>query len=62
MSALKGDADAVLKLSESELAAFRGWFAEFEAAAQDRQAEDNTAAGRLDALANEALDDLPAGP
>jgi hypothetical protein len=46
---------------ESELAAFRGWFAEFDAAAWDRRTEDNIAAGRLDALANEALGDLRAG-
>ena len=53
--------DAVLRLSEAELDAFREWFAEFDAAAWDRQIEDDVAAGRLDALANEALEDLRAG-
>jgi hypothetical protein len=48
-------------LSEAELAAFRTWFAEFDAEAWDRRIEDDVAAGRLDALADEALDDLRAG-
>ena len=52
---------AVLGLSEAELTAFRTWFAEFDAAAWDRRFEDDVAAGRLDALADEALDDLRAG-
>jgi hypothetical protein len=52
---------AVLKLSAPELAAFRDWFAEFDAEAWDRQIEGDIAAGRLDALAAEALADLRAG-
>jgi hypothetical protein len=51
---------AVLKLSAAELAAFRCWFAEFDADAWDRRIEDDIAVGRLDALADEALDDLRA--
>lgn len=53
--------EAVLKLSEAELAAFRAWFAEFDAEAWDRRIENDVAAGRLDVLANEALEDLRAG-
>lgn len=53
--------DAVQRLSPAELDAFREWFAEFAAAAWDRQMEDDVAAGRLDALANEAIEDLRAG-
>jgi hypothetical protein len=52
---------AVLGLTPAELEAFRAWFAEFDAAAWDRQMEDDVAAGRLDAFADEALDDLRAG-
>jgi hypothetical protein len=52
---------AVSKLSREELAAFRAWFAEFDAEAWDRQFEQDVAAGRLDALANEALRDLREG-
>ena len=53
--------EAVLRLTPAELDAFRAWFVDFEAAAWDRQMEDDVAAGRLDALADEALEDLRAG-
>ena len=52
---------AILKLSEAELAAFRAWFAEFDAEALDRRIENDVVSGRLDALADEALDDLRTG-
>ena len=37
-------------LSADELASFRRWFAEFDAAAWDRQFEGDVEAGKLDAL------------
>jgi len=43
------------------MAAFRAWYVEFDAAAWDRQIADDEAAGRLDWLIGEALDDLDAG-
>lgn len=49
---------AVSQLSPEELAAFRAWFAEFDAAVWDQQFEVDVAAGRLDALAEKALQDL----
>ena len=52
---------AVRRLPKKELARFRKWFAEYDAAAWDRQFEHNVATGRLDALAREALRDLGAG-
>ena len=52
---------AVLRLTPAELDAFRTWFAEFDAAAWDRQIEDDVAAGRLEALGDEAVEDLRAG-
>jgi hypothetical protein len=52
---------AVSKLSRGDLSAFRDWFAEFDAAAWDRQFEQDVAAGRLDALADEAIRDLREG-
>ena len=61
MGSAKEIEEAVLGLSESELAAFRTWFAEFDAEAWDRRIEGDVAAGRLDALADEALADLRAG-
>jgi hypothetical protein len=52
---------AVSKLSADELATFRSWFAEFDAEAWDRQFEQDVAAGRLEALADEAISDLRNG-
>lgn len=53
--------DAIQRLSPAELDAFREWFAEFDAAVWDRQMENDVAAGRLDVLADEAVEDLRAG-
>jgi hypothetical protein len=61
MSTIEEIEDAVLRLSPEEFAAFRAWFAELDAAAWDRQIEEDVAAGRLDALADEALNDLREG-
>jgi len=61
MSTLEEIDDAVRWLSSKELAAFRAWFAQLEPAAWDRQIKEDVAAGRLDALADEALDDLREG-
>ena len=46
---------AVVNLPPRELAEFRRWFAEFDAAAWDAQIETDAAAGKFDALAAEAL-------
>lgn len=61
MSTIEEIENAVGQLSAEELAAFRAWFAEFDAAAWDRQIEQDIVAGRLDALADEALEDLRQG-
>jgi hypothetical protein len=53
--------DAVQKLSRGDLAAFRDWFLGFDAAAWDKQFEEDVAAGRLDALADAAIRDLREG-
>lgn len=42
------------KLSPEELAAFRSWYASFDAEAWDRQFETDVKAGKLDALADKA--------
>ncbi len=52
---------AIQELPPQELAKFREWFAEFDAANWDRQIERDVAAGKLDALADEALEDLRKG-
>jgi hypothetical protein len=51
----------VRQLSEGELASFRAWFSEFDAARWDRQFEADASAGRLDALADAAIADHAAG-
>jgi hypothetical protein len=51
----------IQQLSPDQMAVFRAWFAEFDAAAWDRQIAEDEAAGRLDWLIDEALDDLDAG-
>ena len=48
-------------LTAEELATFREWFAAFDAAAWDQQLEADVKAGKLDALADEALADHRAG-
>jgi hypothetical protein len=57
MSKLEAIEKKVSALSTEELAKFRHWFAEFDAAAWDRQIERDVKAGNLDALADEALRD-----
>jgi len=61
MSTITEIEQALEKLPPEELAKFREWFAEFDAAQWDRQLERDIAAGRLDALAAEALADLREG-
>lgn len=61
MNTLQDIENAVRQLSAKELAAFRTWFAEFDAEVWDRQFEADVAAGRLDALAEKALQHLREG-
>lgn len=49
--------NAIAGLPPDELAKFRAWFVEFDADAWDQQIEEDIRAGRLDALAEEALQD-----
>jgi hypothetical protein len=51
----------IKEFSPSELAAFRKWFHDFDAEAWDRQIEEDVKAGRLDALAKNALKVLAGG-
>lgn len=61
MSGVTEIEQAVRNLPPQELAQFRDWFAQFDAEQWDRQIEADVAAGRLDALADEALSDLRQG-
>ena len=53
--------DAVQQLAPADLAKFREWFAKYDAAQWDQAIEDDVRAGRLDALADEAIADARAG-
>ena len=48
-------------LSPADLAEFRRWFAEFDAANWDAQIESDAAAGKFDAMAAQALTEYEAG-
>lgn len=61
MSKVETIEQQVEALSTSDLAAFRKWFQEFDAAAWDRQIEEDAKTGRLDRLADAALEALKAG-
>ena len=52
---------AVEQLPPRDLAAFRAWFTRFDSDAWDREIDADADAGRLDALAAEALADLRGG-
>lgn len=52
---------AIEQLSPSELAKFRRWFAQFDADVWDAQIEADAAAGKLDAIAEEALAEYRSG-
>lgn len=53
--------NGVEKLSLKELSEFRLWFAKYDANAWDAQIEADAVAGKLDALAQEALAEYESG-
>lgn len=61
MSTLAQIEDAVRNLTPDDRAAFRAWYAEFDATEWDRQFEADVVGGRLDWLLNEARADNAAG-
>lgn len=52
---------AVSRLSREELNEFREWYEEFDAEVWDREFEEDVKAGRLDALAEKAMENFRAG-
>jgi hypothetical protein len=52
---------SVKELAGDELAQFREWFAEYDAAKWDEQIATDLKAGRLDTLINEAKADIVSG-
>ncbi len=61
MGGVRDIENRIKELSPEELAAFRQWFARFDAEAWDRQFEADVKAGRLEHLAARALRDHAAG-
>jgi hypothetical protein len=55
MSKIEAIEKQIQELSEEDLALFRQWFAEFDAELWDRQLERDVKAGKLDSLAEKAL-------
>lgn len=53
--------EAVAHLPNAELDKFRAWFVNFDAAAWDREFEADAQSGKLDRLADQALNDLAQG-
>jgi hypothetical protein len=62
MSRVEQIEQAVLSLPPEDLAAFRAWFIAFDADRWDDQIEKDALSGKLDALANEALEEASLSP
>ena len=61
MTVLESAEKAVEQMSPAELAEFRRWFARYDGEIWDAQIESDAEAGRLDALAEEALAEYRTG-
>lgn len=61
MSRVERVEEAVKALDADELAQFRAWFAEYDWAVWDQRLERDVRGGRLDDLADEALQDHGSG-
>lgn len=61
MSTLREIEKAVSGLTPQELAKFRAWFEEFDAAAWDKRFEEDVKAGKLDTIAERAVSDFKKG-
>ncbi|MEP2774713.1 MAG: hypothetical protein ABJQ29_05760 [Luteolibacter sp.] len=60
-SAVKSLEHAVEQLGRDDLAVFREWFARFDAAEWDAQIDRDISTGKLDKLADEAIEEFKAG-
>jgi hypothetical protein len=61
MSKVESIEHAVEQLGRDDLATFREWFQSFDSAQWDAQIESDVAAGKLDAMADEAIAEFRAG-
>jgi len=53
--------NAITQLPQDQLKQFRAWYEKFDSDTWDEQIEKDSAAGKLDALANEAIADHKSG-
>jgi hypothetical protein len=58
MTTIQDIEEAVSHLPRPDLDKFRSWFNKFDADAWDKQFEEDALSGKLDKLANRALEDL----
>lgn len=61
MTTLEDIEKAIAELPHDQLARFRAWYEQFEAARFDQRIERDAKTGRLDQLAEQALADFRAG-
>jgi hypothetical protein len=61
MTTLEDIERAIADLPQDQLKRFRAWFEQFEAAHFDQAIERDAKAGKLDRLAEQALEDFQAG-
>lgn len=61
MTTLKEIEKAISQLPEDQLNRFREWFDEFDAKSWDKQLEADVKAGKLDRVADSALEQYKAG-
>ena len=61
MSQIEMIEQKVKQLSSREFAAFRSWFIEFDAAEWDRQIEMDSATGKMERLAQSAIEEHRVG-
>lgn len=61
METIKEIEKAISSLPEKELAKFRAWYTKFDTQLWDLQFEDDVRDGKLDNMANEAVEDYEDG-
>jgi hypothetical protein len=61
MAKLKEIEEAVSNLQEKELGEFRAWFEKFDAVVWDKQFDEDVRSGKLNKIAERAMDDYKKG-
>jgi len=61
MSTVKEIEHAVSKLTPEEMAQFRSWYEEFDAAVWDKEFEEDVKSGNLNTISDKAIEDFKEG-